>query len=77
VTVDDDQFEGMVDESGRVRLHTTCPHGHPTIQAFTWSEWRDGLSRELLTFECLYCGTRWKPSTMQRQAILDEFDQGS
>jgi hypothetical protein len=71
---DDDQFEGMLDESGRVRLHTTCPSGHPTIQAFTWTEWRDGLAADTLSFECLFCHARWKPSTMQRAAILAGFE---
>ena len=70
----DDEFEGVVDESGRVRLHTTCPAGHPTIQAFTWSEWQNGLTTDSLQFECLYCGAKWKPTTMQRGAILEELE---
>jgi hypothetical protein len=70
----DDLFEGAVDESGRVRLHTTCPAGHPTIQAFTWPEWQGGLANDSLTFECLFCGAKWKPTLMQRSAILGEME---
>jgi hypothetical protein len=70
----DDEFEGMLDDSGRVHFHTLCPHGHATIQAFTPAEWHRGLEGDALTFECLFCGERWKPSAMQREMILAEFE---
>ncbi len=66
----DDQFEDTLDDSGRLRLYTTCPMGHPTIQAFTPGEWRARLPTESFVFECLYCGAKWTPSPMQRGAIL-------
>lgn len=67
-----DEFDDMVDESGRMRFHTACPEGHATIQAFRPLEWRDGLMAEALTFECLYCHRRWKPTAVQRAQILAE-----
>ena len=70
----DDQFEGVLDESGRLRLYTICPAGHPTIQAFTPTEWRDGLALASLRFECLYCGARWTPTAIQCGAILAELE---
>jgi hypothetical protein len=69
-----DDFEGMLDDSGRVHFHTMCPHGHATIQAFTPMELRYGLDDESLTFQCLSCGAEWKPTAMQRGLILAEFD---
>ena len=71
---DDDQFDTSLDESGRLRLYTTCPVGHPTIQAFTPMEWREGLASEALVFQCLYCAARWKPPAMQRSAIASELE---
>jgi len=70
----DDQFEDTLDESGRVRLHTTCPAGHPTIQAFRPDELRDGLDADTLRFECLYCGAKWAPSMAQRALMLQDGD---
>jgi hypothetical protein len=72
---DDDQFEDTLDESGRVRLHTTCPVGHPTIQAFTPVELQDRLDTDTLTFECLYCGATWAPSASQRALMLGDDDR--
>jgi hypothetical protein len=71
---DDDQFEDALDESGRLRLYTACPAGHPTIQAFTPGEWREGLAMATIRFECFYCGARWTPSTIQCGAILAELE---
>jgi hypothetical protein len=65
----DDQFEDTLDESGRVRLHTTCPSGHPTIQAFRPAELQDRLDADRLTFECLYCGAKWRPTASQRELL--------
>ena len=69
----EDEFDPTLDDSGRMYFHTVCPHGHGTIQAFTPAEWRDGLSADSLEFECLYCRASWKPSMVQRAAILGEF----
>ena len=74
--MDDDQFEDMLDDSGRWRLYTTCPAGHSTIQAFTPAEWQEGLRSESLRFECLYCGARWAPSALQRGVIAKEIAGG-
>jgi hypothetical protein len=71
---DDDQFEVGLDESGRYRLYTACPSGHPTIQAFTPGEWRDGLITGTLRFECLYCGARWEPTATVRGMIQSELE---
>ena len=71
---DDDQFETGLDESGRLRLYTTCPAGHPTIQALTPVEWRDQLASRSVQFECLFCGTKWLASAMQRAAIAGELE---
>ena len=71
---DDDQFDSAVDESGRLRLYTTCPAGHPSIQVFTPTEWRDGLVAQSLFFECLFCGAKWMPTAIQRGAILGEIE---
>lgn len=68
----EDEFEGMLDDAGRVHFHTECPQGHATIQAFTPEEWRAGLDADRLTFECLYCGERWRPTAVQRAAILGQ-----
>lgn len=65
-----DEFDDSVDDSGRMRFHTVCPEGHATIQAFTPFEWRDGLVSDGVTFECLSCGRRWRPTAFQREAIL-------
>lgn len=67
-----DEFDDMVDDSGRMHFHTTCPEGHATIQAFSPGEWRDGLQADRLTFQCLYCNARWKPTALQRDAILSD-----
>lgn len=67
-----DEFEDIVDDSGRMPFHTACPSGHATIQAFTPEEWRDGLLSDALTFQCLYCDARWKPTAMQREQILGD-----
>ena len=72
---DSDQFEDTLDESGRVRLHTTCPSGHPTIQAFRPEELESGLHADTLRFECLYCGVRWAPSVSQRALMLGDTDE--
>ena len=72
--MDEDQFESALDDSGRLRLYTSCPAGHQTIQVFTPAEWRDGLSAQALVFECLYCGARWAPTAIQRGAILAEIE---
>jgi hypothetical protein len=69
----EDDFEGMLDDSGRVHFHTMCPQGHATIQAFTPAEWRYGLGDDSLTFQCLSCGAEWTPTAMQRARILAEF----
>jgi hypothetical protein len=66
---DEDVFEDMLDESGRLRFHTTCPSGHPTIQAFTPRELQDAASSDGLMFQCLYCGERWRPSGLQLAAL--------
>jgi hypothetical protein len=71
----DDVFDDVEDESGRVRLHTACPSGHPTIQAFTPVELQDGLNANTLTFECLYCGAKWAPSASQRALMLGDDDR--
>jgi hypothetical protein len=70
--IDDDQFEDTLDESGRVRLHTTCPAGHPTIQAFRPDELQKGLNADTLMFECLYCGAKWAPTASQRALMLGD-----
>jgi hypothetical protein len=71
----DDVFDDTEDDSGRLRLHTTCPSGHPTIQAFRPHELQDGLDGDTLRFECLYCGARWAPSASQRARLLGNFDR--
>ena len=70
----DDEFDNALDDSGRVRFHTTCPAGHPTIQPFTPRELQDGMRAESLTFECLYCGATWAPSAAQRALMLRDID---
>ena len=70
----DDHFEDTLDESGRVRLHTTCPAGHPTIQAFRPDELQHAVDADTLRFECLYCGARWAPSASQRGLMLQDGD---
>lgn len=72
---DDDLFDDTVDESGRMRFHTVCPAGHPTIQALSLRELQDGLANESLAFECLYCGVRWSASTWQRTLIQSELER--
>ena len=63
---DDDVFDDAEDESGRVRFHTTCPAGHPTIQAFRPAELLAALDADTPAFECLYCGAKWAPTASQR-----------
>ncbi len=72
--MDDDLFEQTEDESGRLRLHTACPAGHPTIQARTSVEWQNGLRAQSLTFECLWCGDTWTPNAAQCAMILDDVE---
>ena len=71
---EDDVFDDTLDDSGRVRLHTLCPAGHPTIQALTPRELQDGVLGDSLTFQCLYCGTRWAPTASQLSTLRSDFE---